>query len=151
MHQKTSQFNFKSNGSPSATKMCICSCTLLRTLTSDGSVNVDFFMSFIQGFQCRNIVKGEIETWDTLQPVRFPDMQNHCRSDKMVSSYGDYWSFFRAYWYFSKFWYGMMKEDICRAARRKGGNRGSDAETRWHGRYMGRMLEKRGIFSVQSS
>ena len=35
---------------------------MLRTLTSDGSVNVDFAMSLIQGFQCRNIVKGEIET-----------------------------------------------------------------------------------------
>jgi len=37
-----------------------------------------------------------------------------------------------------------MKEDICRAARRKGG---SEAETRGHGRYMGQMLERRGIFS----
>jgi len=33
---------------------------MLRTLDSDGSVNVDYVMSLIQGFQCRNIVKGDM-------------------------------------------------------------------------------------------
>jgi len=57
VHPKTSHLGV-SNESPSATEMCIYSCTS----ADGGSVNVNFVISLVQGFQCRNIVKGGIET-----------------------------------------------------------------------------------------
>jgi len=41
-------------------EMCIYSCTS----ANDGSVNVNFVIFLVQGSQCCNIVKGEIETRD---------------------------------------------------------------------------------------
>jgi len=105
---------------------------MLWTLASDGSVHV---ISVLQGFWEK--LKHEICFNQWLQS----DMPSHSESNKVVSSYGHYWSLGREHWYCFEIltWdWSMMKEDIYRKF--------SEADIRCHKRYMGQNLERRGIF-----
>jgi len=105
--------------------MCIYSCTS----ASDGSVNVAFVISLVQGG--RNIVKGEIETWDTLQLVTLFGYTKP-RSDKVISSYGDY--FLQSILIFFRNQHRIWRKTFV---EQQEGNWGPEVETRWHKRYMG--------------